>query len=222
MLSISTVSNSAMGVSWPVREMFQVIFCKCETAPGSPNLKAIPSLKWWEVLPCALQKSTSSKEKTTPSMGRLFFCAVSFKANSFSSTSLADSCPERDVVNSRSKPKSFRKSRRFCLDFISSRPLSTLNGKKRTPRLLQTAESSCLTVPDAKFRGVEYLSSSFSICSLISPKVVISIKASPVISKRSVYLIFLGTLTKVLALWVITSPTLPSPLVAAAVSSPFS
>ena len=104
----------------------------------------------------------------------------------------------------------------------SSKPTSTLNGTKDTPRAAQIAESNCLTEPDAKFLGVEYLSSSFSICSLIFWKVGISINASPLTTNFSLQGIDFGTFTKTLALWVISSPISPSPRVAASVITPFS
>ena len=75
--SISTGSNTAVGVNTPVLPIVYSIFFNVVSTESFLTLKAIPFLKWWLVLPRDLPYCTSSNLKTTPSCGRHSCSAMS-------------------------------------------------------------------------------------------------------------------------------------------------
>ena len=73
--SVSTGSNTAVGVRIPVLPIVNSISFNVVSTESFFTLNAIPFLLWCSVLPRDLPYSTSSNLNTTPSCGRCFSAA---------------------------------------------------------------------------------------------------------------------------------------------------
>ena len=127
-----------------------------------------------------------------------------------------------NLYSTTSNPSFFAHSNCFAFEFSKSTPsaFTTLKILQYTILDFVMAGLSCLTEPEQRFLGFLYLAVASSIASLILLKSEYFIIASPLSINSPLNSIFRGIFWKFLALFVITSPIVPLPLVTASASSP--